>query len=911
VANPSGVTIQIGGNSQQLQQAVQQANNALNTLGKQAGNLTSPLGFLGKALGGVGSAFGSVVGHMANFIDHALQITTGIGLYNFFDTLAQKAKEFGGEMFDLNNTMERYQTTWQYLFGTGNNPQSAAMAAQMAQWTKVQSYNYPFTRQDMLGAMNSAGMATQDPALIEKYMSTVADLASTRTDMAGNPVTLQGAMMSLVQANMGYSRMLKYDLKINPEDLKKLGWNEKSGDFANLLAALAKYNKLHNLTGASQHIATSTWYGEKSSFEDRIQNFQLEAGHQMFETLKGDLNDFTSWWDAHQHQIDDFAIAFGTKVAGALKAVGDAGKEFFSGWTNGAQPIFEQLAGMASHRADNYGEAASGGSTKETYSPTVFSEIGAAARAAAKDIGDFFGAFTSSGAIGSGVLLTPLRDLATWLANPAVGKTFHAIGKLFGDVQSKVFGTAIAGISGFFQGLSTSGVGPALQQMVAALDKLVTNSNIGSFFAQLGSLAGSTVGTVLASVANAIQQITNSPDVQGVIGLILKLLGAGIGAGLEVAGTVLSKIADFIGWVASHQAALDFFLVFLSMYEAYLLGGLIEAIVAWGIATWDAVAANIALYWPVYLVVAAIGLIVTGIVLLVQHWKDVVTFFGNLGGAIKTFFTSTLPNAITGAWNWVKTQVSNLQLWLISQFLNLWLAIQNGISSFGSWVSSHWNSMVSGLETAWATFAVWLASNAAMAWNNVTSSLGNAKNAIGNAIQTAIVTPIGNLFNTLVKTALTWGADLIANIWQGIKNGVGALFSGLQWVAGKIAGFLGHSVPKEGPLVREMEWMPHMMQNLADSMLESLPIVERAVARVAATMGQPFQRGMTVPGGAYAGSGGGTLIQGGTATANITMNAATEAQMERVARRIIEEHARIARGASNTPGGYRAFGVKG
>ncbi len=243
---------------------------------------------------------------MLQFVNHALEMATGIGLYNMFDTLITKTRQFATEMFNLNATMERYQTSWAYLFGTGDNPKSNAMAQGMADWTKKESYFYPTTRQDMLAAINAAGMATNDPKLIEKYFPDIADITSTRTNALGQPVSMQQAMMSLVQANNGMSRMLKYDLKITPEDLQKYGWTD-SGDFANLLESLKKYNEAKHLKGAPRHIATSTYYGAKSSFEDRIQNFQLDTGQEVFKAIKGDLNEFTDWWDANQGKINQIA----------------------------------------------------------------------------------------------------------------------------------------------------------------------------------------------------------------------------------------------------------------------------------------------------------------------------------------------------------------------------------------------------------------------------------------------------------------------------------------------------------------------------------------------------------------------------------------------------------------------------
>lgn len=318
------IVVMINGNAVPLLAAINQATAGLNQL-QNAADQT------GAHAGGMGNVFSGILGTLGQFAEQIGHVIETMVLWRSLDFVTSMIQEWTSALFDLNNTMERTQTSWEYLFGTGNNATSQQMAQGLADWTKTASYSYPFTRQDMLGAINAAGMATNDPNLIKQYLPDIADIASTRTNFAGQPVTLQQAMYSLSMANEGQSRMLKYDLKINPEDLKKYGWDENAHDFSNLLQALDKYNKAHNLTGAAQTIATTTWFGEWSSFEDRIQNLQLLLGQGVFENLKGDLNQFTEWWDAHQTQINAIGTWLANDLAGGIRAVSGAARDFSFG----------------------------------------------------------------------------------------------------------------------------------------------------------------------------------------------------------------------------------------------------------------------------------------------------------------------------------------------------------------------------------------------------------------------------------------------------------------------------------------------------------------------------------------------------------------------------------------------------
>jgi hypothetical protein len=801
----SGVMVTIGGDATSLTAAVNQGQNALAQL-NQAGNAGGQgMNLLNGALGQLGGAFNSVIGFMGNFINNALQMATGMGLYNFFDSLTSKAYEFGQQMFDLNNTMERYQTSWEYLFGTGNNAQSATMAQNLANWTKVQSYNYPFTRQDMLGAINAAGMGTQDPNLIKEYLPAVADIAATRTNMMGQPVTLQQAMMSLVQANMGYSRMLKYDLKINPNELKKYGWNEKGGDFANLMQALQKYDAAHNLTGAAQHIATSTFYGEESSFMDRIQNFQLEAGQGLFKGIKGDLNSFTAWWDAHQTQLNQFADFLGGKVASALHTVSNAAKDF----------------------------AVSG-----------------------------FNAFTGKGGVGGGI---------------------------FGE---------LGGIAGTYLKNGQQNVGAAL-----------------SGFTSGGGLQA------IAKILDSIRRVLADPNIQKGEQIIAHLLGLALGAGLSAAATVLGKVADVITFIAGNKTALDGVLTVAMIFAGFIAGEMVEAFVAWAVAMGTAAVAEAAVMWPVYLAVAAIAALTFGIIELVQHWKDVTEWLGHvkdaLGHAKDAVVQFVVHIAQAIAQNGIFKFLIGMMavelgfLWtvlrdIVEIYLAFEAAILRLIVSIGRWVGGVVQAITQSTQFRIAVDALRLAwKNIQDEWDKAWTKLGQIASQLGH-----VKDVVAKWAGDLLQNALTWGEDLIKNIADGITSGIHHLEDALNSVTNKIKSFLGHSVPKEGPLVDELTWMPHMMQNFAGGITANIPLLAQATSGAANAIAQNLGPNSAVVGGAYgAGSNYSTVY--GDESATININAATEARVGRVLDAALRSNNRMSNLRMRQPGGFRRFGAIG
>ena len=91
----------------------------------------------------------------------------------------------------------------------------------------------------------------------------------------------------------------------------------------------------------------------------------------------------------------------------------------------------------------------------------------------------------------------------------------------------------------------------------------------------------------------------------------------------------------------------------------------------------------------------------------------------------------------------------------------------------------------------------------------------------------------------LSGSSWTWGYHLSKNLADGINYGSSLVSTAATGVATGIATLLGHSIPKEGPLTAELEWMPHMMENLANGIRTNAWRVENEMSNVASSMVLP------------------------------------------------------------------------
>lgn len=130
--------------------------------------------------------------------------------------------------------------------------------------------------------------------------------------------------------------------------------------------------------------------------------------------------------------------------------------------------------------------------------------------------------------------------------------------------------------------------------------------------------------------------------------------------------TAAQSIATGATMVASLVPAIISVIVQATIAAAAAIPGLVAGFIAWTIGAGAAAIATIAATLPILLIIAAIALLVVGIVLLVTHWKQVTAFLGsawkaacdlvtnllhNLGGIFTSVFagiTNTVSNLVTG-----------------------------------------------------------------------------------------------------------------------------------------------------------------------------------------------------------------------------------------------------------------------
>lgn len=348
-------TVSINGQALGLQAAVDVSISALNMLGLKMDQMSAQsdatsfmMGNLGQAfedsdasLGAMLTTFGSsgslldtftggidgLVEGIGGMVEQAGAFITAMAGWAIIQQAISWVQQLADELFNLQVQTQKALVGWSYLLGGGPSGQGTEQSQQLMQWLSVYSLKSPFTKMDAESAATALiSMGGSDEAQTQALIPAIADIAATygSATHGGQGTTLAQAAYAIAMfAKGGYSRMLKMDLGITPEELLPYGLQATGSgmglhitDPNSVYRAIMAFDQAR-VPGAAQGIASTTWWGEWSSFQDNVQNFLTMAGGtqmngtvapgSLFDNLQKHLSSLLDWAAVHKDEISGFA----------------------------------------------------------------------------------------------------------------------------------------------------------------------------------------------------------------------------------------------------------------------------------------------------------------------------------------------------------------------------------------------------------------------------------------------------------------------------------------------------------------------------------------------------------------------------------------------------------------------------
>jgi tape measure domain-containing protein len=482
---------------------------------------------------------------------------------------------------------------------------------------------------------------------------------------------------------------------------------------------------------------TKGWAGALSNLKANFDQVLVSLGSPIIDGLVPIFNDIGQTLSSPAFK--DFAGNIGQGIANVFgkvataaknvdfKTIGDDVQKLGDWFKNSMQPALEQAEPSFSQLATTVGNLASSAlppllQAAGDLAPKVVTLAGDIAGGLNTAITTITGSFNTWGPIVAGVGIT-----LTVVFIPAIIKSgvesVIAGGKLAGQFIANVVKTGIEGWSA-----------------------------AGKLALFIGNLIATGAQAIWAGIQISAQFVANivKAGAEAVIAggkIVASFIGSLIEAAAQAAITGAAFLADLIPSIISMTAD-------AIVFAATAIPAILAGFASWVIGAAAVAIANIAAFWPIYLVVAAIIIIIGLVVLAIQHWGDIVKWLQGVWNAISGFFIGLFNGIVDFFKKWGLTILEILMgpvgliimFWkpITAFFAGIWNDITKIFGVVGTWFHDRWNDAINGVKTilnGLKTFAQGI-------WNDIANG---------------------------AKGALNWAIDQINNVIGGINTVSGAL----------------------------------------------------------------------------------------------------------------------------------------
>lgn len=148
--------------------------------------------------------------------------------------------------------------------------------------------------------------------------------------------------------------------------------------------------------------------------------------------------------------------------------------------------------------------------------------------------------------------------------------------------------------------------------------------------------------------------------------------------------------------------------------------------------------------------------------------------------------------------------------------------LSGGIGSKESETSSSANRLKNAAENPLMDLAARSGGFGSKTGNDYAGGIGQGGSRATSEAQ-SIASGVSSSLSSPANNSRTWGADTSYNYFEGLKSWANLIWEQATNIAQGVANILGHSTPKEGPMVGDDMWFVHLGQNLEGGLKKTAP----------------------------------------------------------------------------------------
>lgn len=375
----------------------------------------------------------------------------------------------------------------------------------------------------------------------------------------------------------------------------------------------------------------------------------------------------------------------------------------------------------------------------------------------------------------------------------------------------------------------------------------------------IGELLMPQIRDIVGNVQGVVDKLNGMSDHQkklivdialiiAAIGPLLLVIGK-ISTGISAVSSVTSKIMPFIG---------------IFMNKCSMLPGIFMKIITASTGITQSISLMLG---PVGMIVAAIVAVIAILVGLYTKCDDFRNFVNNTLLGMFTFIQqiiSELIAVIQEFWEWLEPYVSPhieflkgiliLAIEGIKAFIELFLlnivtsikavliVIQNVVELVLGVIKSVVSGAMDFIQGIIDVVLGVISGDWERVWTGIKEMLGGIVEAIGGIIGN-LVSFLTNTFEDLINLGFEWGKDFVSGLAKGIKSMIDSVGDAAKSIANKITNILHFSRPDEGPLRDYETWMPDFVGRMAEQIKQQ----EYKIAQAAMGLAQSLNISADLP----------------------------------------------------------------